>query len=67
LGWWNVAIIEGLISEECYAEKADSCQYGEEPKAPVPFCGREDESCKEGPEVRGQDYKSGPNIDFAAR
>jgi hypothetical protein len=61
-----VAVVEGFIGEEGYAQEAESRHDGEEPEAPVPFCGIENEGCKERAKVRGEDYKSGPDVDFAA-
>jgi hypothetical protein len=61
----NVSVVEGFFAEEGYEEEANRCHYREEPEAPFPFCDIEDKGCKEGAEVRGEDYESSPDVDFA--
>lgn len=61
----NVSVVEGFFAEEGYEEEANRCHYREEPEAPFPLCDIEDKGCKEGAEVRGEDYESSPDVDFA--
>lgn len=59
-------IIKSFVDEENNTDKTDPCQDGKQPESPIPFLGREDESCEEGAKVRREDHEAGPDVDFAA-
>jgi hypothetical protein len=64
LGEGDVAVVECLVDEEDNEQEADEGHYCQQPESPVPGCGVEDEGCEEWAEIGGEDYETGPDVDF---